>query len=747
MLFFNKFVWANADLELTADIDLTGVSLGEGIRDTYRGTLDGDGYVIYGMTFDKDGTGELGIFRHLRAGTIKNLGIEGARIVGRDCVGVFAGQSHGGTIKNCWVVNSYIEGRDGVGALVGQIEGESGTGSLIQDCYAIANVKARDYQGGGLVGKSKAGAGTVQNCYFSGTVEVRDQRASGILGLQDSDEFLIVANCVNLATSMICGEKYGIASVRNGKSSLTNNYLIETLSGIATNGNADEKGTNLTVANSKAQTFYQTTLGWNFTSTWKIEEGVSYPTLQVQRVQILSLSNHTGLCLKAGTPLSLSGITRTDGAATPIVFTTEDTGITITGKNVTISGGTLTTPFEATIKATSGSAETTFTISVLPALINISSVADLNLITAYPMGDFKLTDNIDMSSATSFFGLCSESKPFTGTFDGDGHIITGLTIARSSENDNKGSNAIGLFRKMQGATIQKVGLEGVAVDGNENVGGIVGIADGGSIQQCYVTSTETNAYDRAAGIAALALGGVTIKDCYVTGTIKAREHQSGGIVAASQGAVRIENCYFEGTITGGNFKASMLGLLDSDANVTISNCLNLASQINNGTPSRIINVGGRMSFANLSNNYSISTTSLDDNTVTGTTSDVNGLNLPNDNDAKSSSFYTGLGWNFSTIWAFATSSVYPVLKAFPADFHTSATYLNETTYKVSVQNGTLTISGLSSEAVVSIFTISGQKLTSTIADTELQYQLPAKGFYLISIEENGTKSTIKAVKN
>ena len=45
---------------LTADIDLTGVVLDECVLDSYYGTLDGQGHIIYGLTIDKSDSGELG---------------------------------------------------------------------------------------------------------------------------------------------------------------------------------------------------------------------------------------------------------------------------------------------------------------------------------------------------------------------------------------------------------------------------------------------------------------------------------------------------------------------------------------------------------------------------------------------------------------------------------------------------------------------------------------------------------------
>lgn len=49
------------------------------------------------------------------------------------------------------------------------------------------------------------------------------------MGLQDSDDVLTIENCVNLAAQLQCDQIYRIASTRDGKSVLNNNYALNTL--------------------------------------------------------------------------------------------------------------------------------------------------------------------------------------------------------------------------------------------------------------------------------------------------------------------------------------------------------------------------------------------------------------------------------------------------------------------------------------------------------------------------------------
>ena len=95
------------------------------------------------------------------------------------------------------------------------------------------------------------------------------------------------------------------------------------------------------------------------------------------------------------------------------------------------------------------------------------------------------TANIDAFSTSSwdsnegFSRIGNNSTKFTGSYDGDGYIIHGLTIARSS------TNFIGLFGYTDGATIQDLGVTNVNITGRHYVGGLVGWVKGNStISNC-----------------------------------------------------------------------------------------------------------------------------------------------------------------------------------------------------------------------------------------------------------------------
>ena len=111
------------------------------------------------------------------------------------------------------------------------------------------------------------------------------------------------------------------------------------------------------------------------------------------------------------------------------------------------------------------------------------------------------TANIDAFSTSGwgegnegFSPIGNNSTQFTGSYDGDGYTINGLTIARST------SHRIGLFGYIDGATIQDLGVTNVNITGHHYVGALVGIVDningeidGSTISNCYSTgSVEGN---------------------------------------------------------------------------------------------------------------------------------------------------------------------------------------------------------------------------------------------------------------
>ena len=165
---------------LTADIDLTGKDwspIGTNFYNSYTGTFDGGGHTIMGLTVTTNDQ-YVGLFGRLgKAGTVKNVVMEGIQITCNHRLGYaggVAGFSWGGTIENCSVSGS-VSGTICAGGVVG-IQWEAS----ITGCSSSATVKGM-VQVGGVAGETNSGA-TMAACYATGNVTIEIDPINNILG-------------------------------------------------------------------------------------------------------------------------------------------------------------------------------------------------------------------------------------------------------------------------------------------------------------------------------------------------------------------------------------------------------------------------------------------------------------------------------------------------------------------------------------------------------------------------------------
>ena len=170
------------DINITLDknIDLTGkgwTPIGTDYDNSYTGTFDGGGHTITGLTVTTNDE-YAGLFGWLnRAGTVKNVVMEGVQITSNQIYGGSIGGVVGsswGTIENCSVSGS-VSGTVYVGGVVGVQIGGSITG-----CSSSATVKGT-IKVGGVAGQTIFGA-TLTACYATGNVNIEIDRTQDISG-------------------------------------------------------------------------------------------------------------------------------------------------------------------------------------------------------------------------------------------------------------------------------------------------------------------------------------------------------------------------------------------------------------------------------------------------------------------------------------------------------------------------------------------------------------------------------------
>ena len=184
---------SDINITLDTDIDLTGkdwTPIGTDYDNSYKGTFDGGGHTITGLTFTTNDE-YAGLFGWLnRAGTVKNVVMEGVQITSNQIYGGSIGGVAGyswGTIENCSVSGS-VSGTVYVGGVVGAQIGGSITG-----CSSSATVKGT-VDVGGVAGQTNSSA-TLTACYATGNViieidPVRNIAGGGLVGFNGGNGVL-----------------------------------------------------------------------------------------------------------------------------------------------------------------------------------------------------------------------------------------------------------------------------------------------------------------------------------------------------------------------------------------------------------------------------------------------------------------------------------------------------------------------------------------------------------------------------
>ena len=214
------------DINITLDknIDLTGkgwTPIGTSFDNSYKGTFDGGGHTITGLTVTTNDQ-FVGLFGYLnRAGMVKNVVMEGIQITSNHmfgCTGGVVGYSWG-TIENCSVSGS-VSGTNCVGGVVGSqkagsiigcsssaiVKGTRYVGGVAGEkwgtmtaCYATGNVtleinSPQDLSGGGVVGLN--GGSTVLACYATGNVNSKGSNTGNVhIGGLFGDNYTVVTAC------------------------------------------------------------------------------------------------------------------------------------------------------------------------------------------------------------------------------------------------------------------------------------------------------------------------------------------------------------------------------------------------------------------------------------------------------------------------------------------------------------------------------------------------------------------------
>jgi hypothetical protein len=516
----------------------------------------------------------------VQAGTIRGCSVSGGSVTGDNSVGGLAGYNGGalvqcfstasvtgtcpvsiaattgglvgeniGILDGCWS-DGTVAGDRSVGGLTGENHGEikdchaSGTvtgskvtGGLvgcnydeINDSYAIGQVNGAD-DVGGLTGENVGGDALISRCFATGSVDGTN-KVGGLAG----DNLGAIGNCY--ATGPVTGiamvgglvgdthgkicHSYATSLVNNGVANLTIGGLAgrSRLDIVSSYWATDSSGQSISAGGSgklmNALTFAATFVGWNCDSAWTIEEGASPPKLVWE---IAPGDAFDGATLYAGG----------DGDENdPYLITTAD------------------------------------------------QLAALSQTPCHWDQHFKLDTDINLGGiAMRPIGV--QGLPFTGTFDGDGHAISGLTISLPT------SSFVGLFGYIDDpdAEIRRLHIEDPNITGDGCVGNIAGFLVNGTIRECRTTSGSISGVNTVGGLVGgncgliencrsstsvsgdslvgLLAGGNSglVSNCYSVATVSG-DSEVGGLVGNNFGS--IDYCYHAGLVTGNSDVGGLVGI-------------------------------------------------------------------------------------------------------------------------------------------------------------------------------------------
>ena len=218
-------------------------------------------------------------------------------------------------------------------------------------------------------------------------------------------------------------------------------------------------------------------------------------------------------------------------------------------------------------KLGSDGSEIAYTVITELGSQNSVTGTDLQGINGNLSGNYALGSNIDaMLTADDTVWIGGEGfdpiGTFTGTFDGLGHTISGLTINRPSE------NYVSLFGVCTDAVISNVGLIGSSITGDRGVSGLVARATGTiAITNSYSTG-DIEGSQWVAGLVGQNLSAATITNCYTTGTVTGTTYYAGGLVGWHT-AGTISDSYSAAVVEGNDNVGGLVGY-NSSGSVTIT---------------------------------------------------------------------------------------------------------------------------------------------------------------------------------
>jgi hypothetical protein len=342
----------------------------------------------------------------------------------------------------------------------------------------------------------------------------------------------------------------------------------------------------------------------------------------------------------------------------------------ITTTTITVSAQVSTPP-----SAGDGSAGNPYQIATLDNLYWLSQNSGQWSKNYIQTSDIDATATSGWASGAGFLPIAT----FTGTYNGQNHVINNLTINRATTNN------VGLFGSLSGAgaKIEKLGVVNASIKGNWMTGVIVGY-NNATIINCF-TSGSLQAAGESGGFVGDNLNSGVINYCYANTSVQVSSMDAGGFVGFQAGT--ISNCSSIGNVSCPSWAGGFVGYLGANG---ISNCYSRgdvtrpsggATDIggfcgyNNGNSITKCYSTGKVIYSGSTNPTDKGFVGAGNGTMTGnfwdtetseqSTNSVGGATGKTSVEMKTQSTFTAASWDFTTIWKINVSinSGYPILQS------------------------------------------------------------------------------------
>ncbi len=619
-------VW-NKYFVQTADIDASGSTYldnGRGWRPIgnsslhFTGSYDGGRHTIDGLFIGADSdVVESGLFGYISDAQIKNLGVTNALSESGVPAGLLVGRADNSTITESYTTGSLNLDSGFSGGLVGKTEGTEIYGSF-STADVISGTRC-----GGLVGFATTGT-VISNSYALGSAR-GVQYVGGLIGWASSTSVVNSYSAGEVVATAQFNSYGGGLIGRNIETTVTESFWDTGTSGYSTSNG----GTGKTTGQMKSfATFLNA--GWDFEgesingddNIWAIYEASAVSNLGYPFHNYMDLPrrilpytvtgvadfvkstsvymrgemvfpgvpaatghgfvwNSTGGSVVGSDDYTDLGPSATTGQFTALIENLEaDTEYYIRSWGVSDDGVYLygeellfrTHPFDPVPPTGSGLPDDPYLIESLGNLYWMS-ISDSAWSSHFlQVADIDASQSSQWQDGVGWVPPGTGQKPFTGSYEGAGHTISGLYIYIDEEMVDGDDLNAGLFGHLQGAVVKGVVIEDITIDGGFYSGGVAGLAVESTISSSSVTGT-ISPWNSGGGIAGRITGSL-IEKCYASVDISIPWGTGSGGIAGVSVNSSVTNSYAAGLVSANSRAGGVVGMQESGSQII--NCYSKA---------------------------------------------------------------------------------------------------------------------------------------------------------------------------